>query len=152
MCNGRIGNANVLDFESHWLTTNERDIILPVTVMWDYSNSITDETHQQNSSQWCCMRHRCSGQSTMRSWMNDDCHAAYHHASNRINLCTGLVHMVEMWKIASGRSWKLRGMCWMRKGEEVGLNISKTSIQICIGLIAGRKPSIMIGQRHLSLR
>jgi len=31
MSKGQIGHANVLDFESHWLTTNERDIVLPVT-------------------------------------------------------------------------------------------------------------------------
>ena len=45
MCKGRIGHANIQDFKSHWLTTNERDIVLPVTAKSDDQNSIRDETH-----------------------------------------------------------------------------------------------------------
>jgi len=64
----------------------------------------------------------------MRCRLNDDCHTEYNHASNLITLCTDLVHMVEMLKIAYCRSWKSRRMSWMRKGEEVGLNILKTRV------------------------
>ena len=73
----------------------------------------------------------------MQSGMNDDRHAAYDDASNCITLYTHLVHMVEMLKFACGRSWKSRRISWMRKGEEVELNISKTSVQIDMRLSAG---------------
>ena len=88
----------------------------------------------------------------MQSGMNDDRHAAYDHASNCIVLCTDLVHMVEMMKIAYGRSRKSQRMSWMRKGEEVELNISRTSVRIYMLLIAGRNRWTVIGQCHLSLR
>jgi len=45
MCKGRIGHATFLNFNSHCLTTDVRDIILPVTVKWDNSNWIADKTH-----------------------------------------------------------------------------------------------------------
>jgi len=45
MCKGRIGHATFLNFNSHCLTTDVRDIILPVTVTWDNSNWIADKTH-----------------------------------------------------------------------------------------------------------
>jgi len=70
--------------------------------------------------------------------MNDDYDAAYNHAANYITLCTYLLHMVEILKIAYGRSWKSPRMSWMRKGEAVGVNISKTSIRIYMRFIAGR--------------
>ena len=35
MCKGWIGHANVLGFNSHWVTTNECDVVLPVTVKLD---------------------------------------------------------------------------------------------------------------------
>jgi len=62
--------------------------------------------------------------------MNDDSHAAYDHGSNCITCCPDLVHIVEMLNIAYGRSWKSRTMSWKGKGEEVGLSISKTTVQI----------------------
>ena len=71
--------------------------------------------------------------------MNDDCDAAYNHASNCTTRCTDLVHIDEMLKIAYGRSWKLRRISWMGNGEEVGLKISKNSVQIYMRLIAGQK-------------
>jgi len=77
--------------------------------------------------------------------MNDDCRAAYDYAAHYITLCTDPVHMVEILKIAYGMSWKSRRMSWMRKGEEVGLNISKTSVRIYMRLIAGRKCWNVIG-------
>ena len=88
----------------------------------------------------------------MQRGMNDNRHTAYDHLSNCITLCTDLVHMVKMMKIAYGRSRKSRRMSWMRKGEDVGLNISKTSVQIYMQLIAGQKRWKMIGQRHSLLR
>jgi len=53
--------------------------------------------------------------------MNQYCHAAYDHAENYINLCTDPVHMVEILKIAFGKSWKLQRMGSMRNDVEVGL-------------------------------
>jgi len=151
MGKGQIGHANVLDIKSCWLTTNECDIVLPVTIKWDNYNSITDETHWQNISHWCHTSHRCSGHSAIRSWMNNNCDAGYNHGSYCIPRCTDLVHIVEKLKIAYGRSWKSQRMSWMRKGEEVRLNISKTRVCIFMRLIASRMRWNVIGQRHLSL-
>jgi len=69
--------------------------------------------------------------------MIDDHHAAYNHAANCITLSTDPVHMVEILKIAYGISSKSWGMSWMRKGEEVGLYISKASVRIFMQLNAG---------------
>jgi len=88
----------------------------------------------------------------MWTGMNDDRHAAFVHASNCITLCPDLVHMVEISKIAYGRPWKSQRMSWMMKGEEVGLNISKSSIQIYTRIISGRKRCNVIGQHCSSLR
>jgi len=49
------------------------------------------------------------------------------YASNCRTLPLDLLHMVEMLNIAYGISWKLRGMSWIRNGEEVGLYICETS-------------------------
>jgi len=69
--------------------------------------------------------HWWGAQCTTRTRMNDDRHAAYDHTANCITLCPDLEHMVDILKIAYGRSWKSRRMSSMRTGEEVGLNISK---------------------------
>jgi len=69
--------------------------------------------------------------------MNDNRHAACDHAAKCICVCTDLVRMVENVKIAYGRSWKSPRMSWMRNGDDVGLNISKTSVRIYMPLIAG---------------
>ena len=84
--------------------------------------------------------------------MNDDRDAAYDDGFNCITRCIDLLHIVEMLKISYGRSWKSRRMSWMRKGEKVGLNISKTSVKIYMRLIASRKRWNVKGQPHLSLR
>jgi len=152
MCKSRISHANALDFKSHWLTTNEGDIVLPATGKSDNYNYFRDESQEQNISQWCHATHRCSGQSAMRSWMDDDCHGAYDHAFNFISLCTDLEHMVEILKIAYGRSSNSPRMNWITNGEELGLNISKTSGRIYMRLIAGLNCWNVIGQPHLSLR
>ena len=62
--------------------------------------------------------------------MNDGHHAAFVNATNCITLCTDLVHMVAISKIAYGRSCKSRRLSWMSKGEKVELNLSKTSVLI----------------------
>ena len=46
------------------------------------------------------MSYRWSGQCPTQTQMNDDCHAAYNHASNGITLCPDAVQMVEILKIA----------------------------------------------------
>ena len=84
--------------------------------------------------------------------MNDIRDAAYNHGSNGITCGTDLAHIVEMLTIAYGRSWISWRMSWMRKCEEVGLNISKTSVRIYMQLIAGRQRWNMMGQCHLSVR
>jgi len=114
MCKSQIGNANILDFKSHWLMTNDRDIILPVTVQLANWNETLDKTRSQTISLWCPTSHRCSSQWALRSWMNDDHHAPSDHASNCITLGTDLVHMVEMLKNGYGRSWQSRGISWTR--------------------------------------
>ena len=91
-------------------------------------NQIRDEMHRQQLGQWCHMTHKSRVLSAMRTGMNDDHHAAFVHASNTIPLFTDLVHMVEMLQNASGMSWDSRRMSWIRNGEEVRLNISKTSV------------------------
>jgi len=45
MCKGLIVHANVLEFKSYRLTTNEHDIVLLVNVKSDNLNRIRDETH-----------------------------------------------------------------------------------------------------------
>jgi len=62
--------------------------------------------------------------------MNDDHHGAYYDASHCITLCTDLVHMVKILKIAYGKSWESLRMSRMRNGEELGLTMSKTSVPI----------------------
>ena len=84
--------------------------------------------------------------------MNDNLYSAYNHACNCIPRCTDLVHMVEMLKIAYGRSWKSQRLSWMRIGEEVGINISKNSVGMYMGLNAGRNRWNVIGHCHLSPR
>jgi len=45
MCKGRIGHSNVLHCQSHQVTTNECDVVLPVVVELDYYIFITHKTH-----------------------------------------------------------------------------------------------------------
>jgi len=45
--------------------------------------------------------------------------------------------MVEIFKIASGMSWKERRRSWIRNGEEVELYLPKTSEMIYMPSIAG---------------
>jgi len=152
MCKIRMGHSNDLNSKSHWLTTSEFDIGLPVKVMSENWNYIRDETHTQDWTQWCRTSHKWSGQRTTQTGTTNDRHAAFVYASNCINLRTDVVHMVKTLKIACGRSWKLRRTCGMSRGEDSGLNISTTCVRIYMGLIAGRTGCKVIGRRHLSLR
>ena len=68
-----------------------------------------------------CTSHSRSSHSSVRTYQNDDRHAALIHASNSIILHSDLVHMIEIVKNAYGRSWKSRKRSWTRKGEQVGL-------------------------------
>jgi len=106
MWKGWMGNGNVLESKSHWLTANQHHIVLPVTVKPENYNYIWHETHEQILSQWCHTGHRLRGQSTMRTGMNEDQHGALVHSCNRITLSIDIVHMVVNLKIAYGRSWK----------------------------------------------
>jgi hypothetical protein len=58
--------------------------------------------------------------------MNDSHHAASIHTSNCITLCSDLLEMVEILKIAYVTSWNFRRMHWIKNVEEIGLCISKT--------------------------
>jgi len=62
--------------------------------------------------------------------MNDSCQSALMHAANYITLRSELLHMIEKSKIAYGTSWKSRRMSWIRDGEDVTPEISKTSAWI----------------------
>jgi len=152
MFKGRIVYSNVLDFQSHGLMINEHDIILPGTVKLDNWYWITAETHLQYISHWCHPSHGWRGQSETRSGMNDDRHAANDYAYNSITLFTDLVHMFEILNFAYIRLRTSRRMSGMRKSEEVGLNTLKTSVQIYMRSVAGRKHWNVIGQRDSSLR
>jgi hypothetical protein len=63
-----------------------------------------------------------SGQSITQPGMNNESYAPLHHIANYITLCTDLVHMVECWKIASGRSWKLRTVTALESMKGFGNN------------------------------
>jgi len=84
--------------------------------------------------------------------MNELRHAVFNHASNHITPSTDQVHMVEVLKFPYGRLCKPQRISFMRKGEEVGLNISKTRVRIYMRLIACQHCWNVIDQHHLSLR
>jgi len=98
------------------------------------------------------MCHGQSGQCACRIDLNDNHHAKFIHVSNCITLRTDLVHMVEIFEIACGTSWKSRRRSSIRNGEEVELYLPKTSEMIHMPSIAGRKRGNVIGPRHISLR
>jgi len=106
------------------------------------------ETTQQNLSQWCHTSHRLRGRSAKCTGINDDHHTAFVLSSNCITLRIDMVHLAENIRIAYGLSRTLWRMSCMRKGEEVRLNISRTSVQIYMGLIAGRRHCNVIRRHH----
>jgi len=54
-------------------------------------------------------------------WLSNDRNHKFIHPFNWKTLRTDLVHIVEIFTIAYGMSWKLRRTSWMRKGDEVKL-------------------------------
>jgi len=84
--------------------------------------------------------------------LNDNRHAAFIHVSKCITLRTDLVHMIEIFEIGCGMSWKSRRRSWIRNGEEVELYLPKTSEMNHMPSIAGQKCGNVIGPRHFSLR
>jgi hypothetical protein len=60
--------------------------------------------------------------------------------------------MGEIFEIACGTSWKSRRRSWIRNGEEVELDLPKTSEIIFMPSIASRKCRNVIGPGHFSLR
>jgi len=98
------------------------------------------------------MCHRKSGQCSIRISLNDDRHATFIPVSNCITLRTDLVHMVEIFEMEGGTSWKSRRRSWIRKSEEVELYLPKTSEWFYMPSVAGRKRGNVIGPRHLSIR
>jgi hypothetical protein len=100
---------------------------------------------QQKLSEWCHTCLKMSGQSVWRINLNDHWHAAFIHVSNCVSLRTDLVHMVQIFDIAYGMSWKSRWRSWIMNGEEVEQYFWKTSEMIIMHSIAGRKCGIDIG-------
>jgi len=76
------------------------------------------------------MSYKSSSLCPKRIRLDDNRYAAFIHAFNSITLHTDLVHTVEMIEIAYGTSWKSKRRSWMRKGEEVELNLPNTSEMI----------------------
>ena len=62
------------------------------------------------------------------------------------------MHMVEIFDIAYGKSWKSRRRSWIRQGEEVELYLPKTGEMIYMLQIASQKRWNVTGPRHISLR
>jgi len=121
LCKGHTGDTIVLDCKSSWLTITQLDFVLPVVVKCEHKNQITDKINRQNLSQWCHTSHRGSNQCVIQICMNDHHHAAFIHASHCITLCSDLVQMVKILKIAYDRLSRLRRRSWIWEGEEVGL-------------------------------
>jgi hypothetical protein len=85
------------------------------------------------------MCHRKSGQCAWQIDLNDNRHAVFIHVFTCVSLRTELVHMVKIFVIVCGKSWKSRRRSWIRNGEEVKLYMTKTSEMIDMPSIAGRK-------------
>ena len=152
LCKGCMANGKVLDCQSHWLTTNELDIVLDVTVKSESYIYISDKIHHQYWIQINQMTHRWSSQRAMPIQINDNHYAAFIQTSNCITLCTDLVHEVEILKMADYQSRKSERISWMRNTEQVGLSISECRVWIYMQLIAGQKHWNVIGLCLWSLR
>jgi len=69
--------------------------------------------------------------------MHDNCHAAFIKAVKSTTLHLALVHMVDILKIAYGRSWKLRKISLIRNGGTVRQYYSRIRGWVWMPLIAG---------------
>jgi len=152
MCKGQTHRVKVLETKWQGNMGTMFDFYLQVTVKWQSESYISDEIYLQNLSNWCHMCHRKCGQCSWWVCMNHDRHAAFIHVSNRITLSTDLVHMVEIFEIAYGASWKSRRRSWMWIGEEVELYLPKISEMIYVPQIVGRKGGNVIEPHHISFR
>jgi hypothetical protein len=66
-----------------------------------------------------------SGQWVVRTQINGSRHAALVNTAHFITVCSDGLHIVKILKIVYGTSWKSRKMSWKKKGQEVGLYMSK---------------------------
>jgi hypothetical protein len=71
--------------------------------------------------------------------MNDNRHAEFIYVSNFITGRTDLLHIVGIFEIACGTSWKLKKSSWVTTGGEVKLYILITCDMIYMPASAGRK-------------
>jgi hypothetical protein len=101
---------------------------------------------------WYDTGHRKNRLYARQIHLNDKCHAEFKHVSNRITVPTDLVHMVEIFAIACGTSWKSRRRSWVKNGEDVKLYLPKTSEMVYMPSIAGRRHGNVTGPPHSSLR
>jgi len=152
MCKGWMHHAIVLKSKSGGKTAIKFGLILQVTVKRQSKSNISDKMCWQNLGEWRHTCHSKSGQCVWRIDLNDSRHDIFIHVSNCITLLTDLVHMVEIFGISCGMSWKSRGRSWIRNGEEVKLYLPKTSEIIYLLSVAGRNRRNVIGPRHFSNR
>jgi len=124
---GRTHNVKVTESTSGDTTTNTFDFYLHVPVKWQSKSYVSAGMYWQNLSEWCLTCDVKSSQCWWRICLNDHCDAAVIHVSYCITLRTDLMHMVVIFEIAYGMSWKSRRRTWMRKGEEDELYLPKTS-------------------------
>jgi hypothetical protein len=152
MSKGQTHHLNVLESKSGCKMAITFGFFLQVTVKWQSKSSISNEMCKQNLSE-CC--HRCHRKSVKCAWqidLNDNHHAAFINSYNSMTLRTDLVHMVEIFEIACGMSWKSRRMSWIRNGEEVELYLPKPTEMIYMPSIASRKRRNLAGPCHFSVR
>ena len=121
MCKGRMHHGNDQPSNSHCKRAQTLSFLLDVTVKRQSKSNISDEICLQYLSEWCYLCHTLSGQCARRIDLNDNRHAEFTHVSYCTTRCTDLVHMVEIFEIACGMSWKLRRRSCIKNGEKVEL-------------------------------
>jgi len=150
ICKGRTHHSNVGNSKSLLNMTNEPVIVFPVTVLCQSKNLICDEIYQQVFSKWCHTSHRRSGQCAIWTCTHDNGHAAFIHAFECTMLRLALVPIVQILKIAYGRSWKSRQKSRIRNCGKVRGYWSKICGWVCMLRIAGLILCNVIWLRHLS--
>jgi len=152
MCKGWMHHVKVLESKLGCRMAIMFGFFLQVTVMWQSKSNISDEMCEQNFSELCHMCHAKSGQCAWGIDLNNYSNAKSIHVSNCITRPTDLVHMVEIFEIACGTSWKSRRQRWIRNADKVELYLPKTSEMIYMPPIAVRMRRNVIGPRHFSVR
>jgi hypothetical protein len=145
MRKGRKHYVNVLKSTSHCKSAEKFSLLLHVTVKRHSKSNISHEICKKHSSEWCLTCRRKSSQCARHIDLNNNRHVEFINVTNCITCRTDLVHMVGIFKIACGMSWKLRSRSWIRNGEEVELYLLKTSEMIYMPSITGRKRKMVIG-------